>query len=52
MLAQEVVPIEPQDTLETLEARVHAVEHRILVEVLKRLTTETQRTLEFLNSLR
>jgi phosphoribosylglycinamide formyltransferase-1 len=40
VLAQEVVPIDPQDTLETLEARVHAVEHRILVEVLKRLTTE------------
>jgi phosphoribosylglycinamide formyltransferase-1 len=40
VLAQEVVSIGPQDTLETLEARVHAVEHRILVEVLKGLTTE------------
>ena len=40
VLAQEVVPIEPQDTLEALESRVHAVEHRILVDVLKRLTTE------------
>jgi phosphoribosylglycinamide formyltransferase-1 len=40
VLAQEVVPIEPGDTLETLEARVHAVEHRILVEALNRLTTE------------
>jgi formyltetrahydrofolate-dependent phosphoribosylglycinamide formyltransferase len=39
VLAQEEVPIEPQDTLETLEARVHAVEHRLLVEVLKKLTT-------------
>jgi len=43
VLAQEGVPIEPQDTLETLEARVHAVEHRLLVEVLKRLTTEARR---------
>ena len=40
VLAQEVVPIEPGDTLEALEARVHAVEHRLLVAVLKRLTTE------------
>ena len=44
VLAQEVVPIEPGDTLEALEARVHAVEHRILVDVLKRLTTESRRT--------
>ena len=43
VLAQEVVPIGPQDTLEVLESRVHAVEHRILVEVLKGLTTETRR---------
>jgi formyltetrahydrofolate-dependent phosphoribosylglycinamide formyltransferase len=38
VLAQEVVPIQPEDTLEALEARVHAVEHRILVDTLKRLT--------------
>jgi folate-dependent phosphoribosylglycinamide formyltransferase PurN len=43
VLAQEVVPIEPQDTLEALEARVHAVEHRLLVDTLKKLTTETPR---------
>jgi phosphoribosylglycinamide formyltransferase-1 len=42
VLAQEVVPIEKEDTLEALEARVHTVEHSILVEVLKRLTTETR----------
>jgi phosphoribosylglycinamide formyltransferase 1 len=41
VLAQEVVSIEPGDTLEALEARVHAVEHKLLVAVLKRLTTET-----------
>jgi phosphoribosylglycinamide formyltransferase 1 len=39
VLAQEVVPIEPGDTLETLEARVHKVEHRILVDSLRKLTT-------------
>jgi len=38
VLAQEEVPIEPQDTLEALEARVHAVEHRILVSTIKKLT--------------
>ncbi len=41
VLAQEVVPIEPQDTLQALEARMHAVEHRLLVATLKKLTTET-----------
>ena len=44
VLAQEVVPIHPDDTLETLEARVHSTEHRLLVATLKNLTTETQRT--------
>ncbi len=36
-LAQEVVPIHPDDTLDTLEARVHAAEHRLLVHTLKSL---------------
>ena len=35
VLAQEAVPIRPEDTLEALEARVHAMEHRLLVEALK-----------------
>lgn len=35
VLAQEVVAILPGDSLETLEARVHAVEHRLLVQTLK-----------------
>ncbi|HEY8740679.1 MAG TPA: phosphoribosylglycinamide formyltransferase [Candidatus Dormibacteraeota bacterium] len=30
ILAQAVVPVEPGDTLEQLEARVHATEHRLL----------------------
>jgi formyltetrahydrofolate-dependent phosphoribosylglycinamide formyltransferase len=34
VLAQEVVPIRSDDTLETLEARVHFIEHRLLVSTL------------------
>lgn len=34
VLASEEVPILPQDTLETLETRVHQVEHRLLVQTL------------------
>jgi phosphoribosylglycinamide formyltransferase-1 len=37
VLAQEVVPIHPDDTPETLEARVHDAEHRVLVTTLKSL---------------
>jgi len=37
VLSQRVVSILPEDTLETLEARVHQVEHTLLVETLKRL---------------
>jgi formyltetrahydrofolate-dependent phosphoribosylglycinamide formyltransferase len=40
VLAQEVIPIHPSDTLEILEERVHAVEHRLLVSTLKKLLTE------------
>ncbi len=35
VVAQEAVPILPDDTLETLEARIHAVEHRLLVSAIK-----------------
>jgi formyltetrahydrofolate-dependent phosphoribosylglycinamide formyltransferase len=35
VLAQQIVPIQPGDTLESLEARIHVVEHRLLVETLK-----------------
>jgi formyltetrahydrofolate-dependent phosphoribosylglycinamide formyltransferase len=34
------VPIEPQDTLETLEARIHSVEHRILVQAIIQYLSE------------
>jgi len=39
VLATENVPILPDDTLDTLEARVHAAEHRLLVETVRRLVT-------------
>jgi len=39
-LAQEIVPIEVDDTIESLEARVHAVEHRLLVSTLKNLVQQ------------
>ncbi len=41
VLAQEIVPINPDDTLESLEARIHAVEHRLLVDTLKTLMRVT-----------
>jgi len=34
VVAQEIVPIQPDDTLEVLETRVHATEHRLLVQAL------------------
>ena len=37
VLAQESVPIKADDTLESLEARIHAVEHCLLVNTLKTL---------------
>jgi formyltetrahydrofolate-dependent phosphoribosylglycinamide formyltransferase len=37
VLAQAIVPIYPDDSLETLETRVHAVEHQLLVDTLKTL---------------
>ena len=37
VLAQEVVPIYPDDSLPTLESRLHAVEHRLLVDVMSKL---------------
>jgi phosphoribosylglycinamide formyltransferase-1 len=37
VLASEVVPLLAGDTLDALAARIHAVEHRLLVETLRRL---------------
>lgn len=40
VLAEERVPMRPGDSLADLEARVHQVEHRLLVATLRRLLTE------------
>ena len=37
VIAQAVVPIEPDDSLDAFEARMHAAEHRLIVEALQRL---------------
>jgi len=37
VVAQQTVSIHPADTLEDLEARVHAVEHRLYVEAIRRV---------------
>ncbi len=37
VLAQETVPIRPEDTLETLAERIHQVEHRLLVNTLQKV---------------
>jgi phosphoribosylglycinamide formyltransferase-1 len=41
VLATEIVPIHPNDTLESLEARVHKTEHILLVSTLKNLLQES-----------
>ena len=37
VLATEIVPIFADDTLESLEARVHQTEHKLLITTLKQL---------------
>lgn len=37
VLATEIAPILPDDTLESLETRIHQAEHRLLVETLKQV---------------
>jgi len=37
VLATEIVPILSTDTLESLEARIHEVEHKLLVEAIKEI---------------
>lgn len=39
VLATEIVPIQPEDTLDTLEQRIHTTEHRLLVDTLRQLIT-------------
>lgn len=43
-LATAIVPIAPDDTLESLSARIHTTEHRLLVEALATLLAATSRT--------
>jgi formyltetrahydrofolate-dependent phosphoribosylglycinamide formyltransferase len=43
VLASQVVPIRPDDTLEALERRVHAVEHQLLVDTLRKLIVAKQK---------
>jgi len=39
-LATEIVPIHKEDTLESLETRVHETEHQLLVNTLKKILEE------------
>jgi folate-dependent phosphoribosylglycinamide formyltransferase PurN len=39
VVASAQVPIYPDDSLDDLEARVHAVEHRLLVDAIKTALT-------------
>lgn len=38
LLAQQVVEIHPNDNLASLEARIHQIEHKLLLQVLKQIT--------------
>jgi formyltetrahydrofolate-dependent phosphoribosylglycinamide formyltransferase len=40
VIIQETVPILPDDLLETFEARMHAAEHRIIVEAIKKVVRQ------------
>ncbi len=40
IIDQEVVRIEPDDTLQTFEAKIHAAEHQLLPRVIARLSEE------------
>jgi formyltetrahydrofolate-dependent phosphoribosylglycinamide formyltransferase len=44
VIIQQVVPIEPNDSLEQFEERVHEAEHRIIVEAIKLLCEDRQVT--------
>ena len=39
VLATQTVPIHPDDTVDSLESRIHAVEHKLLVKTVRRLIT-------------
>jgi phosphoribosylglycinamide formyltransferase-1 len=50
LVCQQVVPILPDDTLESLETRMHAVEHELLVSALKQLINNGEPLLNRENS--
>ena len=41
-LATQVIPILPDDTVDTLETRIHAAEHKLLVETVHKLVTQVE----------
>lgn len=41
VISQEAVPIDPNDTLENLETRIHQVEHRLLVDAIQHVISST-----------
>ena len=45
VIASEPVPVQPGDTVESLRQRVHAAEHRLLPEVVRRLLGEDEASL-------
>jgi len=47
VLAQAVVPIQPDDTIDELETRMHAVEHKLLVQALRNLLCQNNTTADF-----
>lgn len=46
VVLQEEVPIHPEDSLEDLEARIHAVEHRLLLQALYELLCQGQQEMQ------
>ncbi|MFT8318885.1 MAG: phosphoribosylglycinamide formyltransferase [Sporolactobacillus sp.] len=45
IIAQAAVPVEPEDTLETLEARIHRTEHKLYPQTIALLLKETAKNL-------
>jgi phosphoribosylglycinamide formyltransferase-1 len=42
VLAVQTIPIDPDETLESLESKIHAVEHRLLVDTIKSLIVKEE----------
>jgi phosphoribosylglycinamide formyltransferase-1 len=50
VVAQETIPIAPHDSLDDLETRIHAVEHRLLVQALHNLLCEHEVSISQIDS--